>query len=204
MDNGMNDDDRLITDISDEEMLKMYEEAQNSLDSEELYDDDPDFIKRPEEGTAVDEYGCLLNRNRSTTAVRFSMKKKRKCCGSSRAACITPPPVTIAILPIISCSAQSWKRISKGSSLPAALRRTVLEKEGTELQHLNNLSIEELYCMVSLHFRKCGAAYMDIQEAGGGQDLNVIRLGFPLGGTCRSSACDAGENRTDSRRKDQC
>ena len=174
----MNDDDRLITEISDEEMQKMYEEAQNSLaQDEELYDDDPNFIKRPEDGTAVDEYGLPFEPESlyNSSPLQYEEEAQMLWIITSSMHYAATRYNRHSPNYYMLCT-ELEKNIKKLAS--CCITKAVLKKEGTELQHLDNLSIEELYCMVSLHFRKCGAAYMDIQEAGGGQDLNVIRWVF--------------------------
>ena len=47
-----------------------------------------------------------------------------------------------------------------------------------EFTDLDGLSINELYCMASLHFRKCTAAFNDEQGSDMGLDMNVIRWIF--------------------------
>lgn len=54
------------------------------------------------------------------------------------------------------------------------ITKIVLQQSGKSILNLDGLTIQELYCMVSLHFRKCMIAYSDIQAGGKGQDLNLV------------------------------
>ena len=174
----MNDDDRLITDVSDEEMMKMYEEAQKSMwRYEELNDAAPDFGDASEDETPVDEYGMPFEPESfyENTPLQFEEEAGWLWTITSNMHYAATRYNRHSPNYYMLC-AELEKNIKQLGSY--CITETVLEKEGIELQHLDNLSIEELYCMVSLHFRKCCAAYMDIQAAGGGQDMNVIRWVF--------------------------
>ena len=61
------------------------------------------------------------------------------------------------------------------------ITKEVLEKSGVEFTHLDGLSINELYCMASLHFRKCVMAFDDQQNSDMGLDMNVVRWIFRWG-----------------------
>ena len=53
------------------------------------------------------------------------------------------------------------------------ITRAVLEQSGKTFPKLEGLSIKELYCMVSLHFRKCCMAFDTISESRQGQDMTI-------------------------------
>ena len=50
--------------------------------------------------------------------------------------------------------------------------RAVLEKSGTAFPGLEEMPVKELYCMVSLHFRKCALAQRDLQTSEQIVDMN--------------------------------
>ena len=54
------------------------------------------------------------------------------------------------------------------------ITKTVLEQSGEQFPDLEEVTLKELYQMVSLHFRKCCRAYNDMQESGHAQDLSMI------------------------------
>ena len=54
------------------------------------------------------------------------------------------------------------------------ITKTVLEQNGEQFPDLEEITLKELYQMVSLHFRKCCRAYNDMQESGHTQDLSLI------------------------------
>ena len=54
------------------------------------------------------------------------------------------------------------------------ITKTVLEQSGEQFPELEQVTLKELYQMVSVQFRKCCGAYNDMQEAGKAQDLNMI------------------------------
>ena len=54
------------------------------------------------------------------------------------------------------------------------ITKSVLEQSGEKFPELEDVTLKELYQMVSLHFRKCCRAYNDMQEAGHAQDLSMI------------------------------
>ncbi len=54
------------------------------------------------------------------------------------------------------------------------ITRAVMEKSGTKFEKIGETPIRELYCMVSLHFRKCCGAAIDIQKEQKGVDLSLI------------------------------
>ena len=58
------------------------------------------------------------------------------------------------------------------------ITKAVLEKSGEHFTILDRISLHELYCMVSLHFRKCVSAYNDIVNNGQTLDMNIIRRLF--------------------------
>ena len=58
------------------------------------------------------------------------------------------------------------------------ITKAVLEKSGEHFAILDRISLHELYCMVSLHFRKCVSAYNDIVNNGQTLDMNIIRRLF--------------------------
>ena len=174
----MNDDDRLITDISDEEMMKMYAQAQKSMrQAEEFNAVIPNCSNVSEDETAVDEYGMPFEPESFYISTPLEFEEEASwlwmITGNMHYAATrynrhSPNYYLLC--------AELEKNIKQLGSY--CITEAVLEKAGIEFQHLDNLSIEELFCMVSLHFRKCCAAYMDIQATGGGQDLNVIHWVF--------------------------
>lgn len=58
------------------------------------------------------------------------------------------------------------------------ITKAVLEKSGEKFSKLGRISLHELYCMVSLHFRKCISAYQDLQNNEQALDLNLINRIF--------------------------
>ncbi len=58
------------------------------------------------------------------------------------------------------------------------ITKAVLEKSGEEFTLLDNVSLHELYCMVSLHFRKCISAYNEVMGRGDALDMNIISRMF--------------------------
>ena len=174
----MNDEDKLITDISDEEMQQLIEEAQKSVQrNEELRDNDPDLVNGFNDETAVDEYGMPFEPESFYNGAPLQYEEEAQMLwfitsnmhyAATRYNRHSPNYYLL-------CT-ELEKNIKRLGS--CCITKAVLEKDGSVCELLKDLSIEELYCMVSLHFRKCSAAYMDIQEAGGGQDLNVIRWIF--------------------------
>ena len=54
------------------------------------------------------------------------------------------------------------------------ITRTVLEQSGEQFPELEQISILELYKMVSVMFRKCCGAYNDLQSGRNAQDMNMI------------------------------
>ena len=64
------------------------------------------------------------------------------------------------------------------------ITKAVLEKSGTEFSKLVKLSVHELHCMISLHFRKCCFAYQDLLKDGKGQDLSLVKWMFRWAKLC--------------------
>ncbi|MBQ6344200.1 MAG: hypothetical protein IJI41_13845 [Anaerolineaceae bacterium] len=60
------------------------------------------------------------------------------------------------------------------------ITRAVMEKSGASLEKIGKTPIRELYCMVSLHFRKCCTAAYDIQKEKRGVDVSLIGWMFRL------------------------
>ena len=60
------------------------------------------------------------------------------------------------------------------------INRAVLEKSGTEFSNLGDMSVHELYCMVSLHFRKCRLAAREIEENEKSIDMSLVSWMFRL------------------------
>lgn len=58
------------------------------------------------------------------------------------------------------------------------ITKALLEKSGENFLKLDRISLHELYCMVSLHFRKCFSAYQDLQNNEQALDLNLINRIF--------------------------
>ena len=54
------------------------------------------------------------------------------------------------------------------------ITKAVLEQSGQKFPDLDIINVRELYLMVSVHFRKCGQAYNDLQNGDQGQDVNLI------------------------------
>ena len=54
------------------------------------------------------------------------------------------------------------------------ITKAVLEQSGQQFPDLDNISVRELYQMVSVHFRKCCMAYKDLRESGKGLDMATI------------------------------
>ena len=54
------------------------------------------------------------------------------------------------------------------------ITKTVLEQSGEQFPELEQISILELYKMVSVMFRKCCGAYNDLQSNDNAQDMNMI------------------------------
>ena len=60
------------------------------------------------------------------------------------------------------------------------ITRAVMEKSGMSFTKLGETPVRDLYCMVSLHFRKCYAAANDIREKDQGIDVSLIGWLFRL------------------------
>ncbi len=54
------------------------------------------------------------------------------------------------------------------------LTKAVLERKGLSFPSLEALSVKELYTMVSLHFRKTGAAFRELRDSGKGLDMSLL------------------------------
>jgi len=58
--------------------------------------------------------------------------------------------------------------------------RAVLEKSGTTFPDTEDMTVKELYCMVSLHFRKCALAQRDLEASEHIVDMNTAGWLFRL------------------------
>ena len=58
------------------------------------------------------------------------------------------------------------------------ITKAVLEQSGQQFPELDNITVIELYRMVSVHFRKCCMAYKDLRESGKGLDMSTISWVF--------------------------
>ena len=64
------------------------------------------------------------------------------------------------------------KNIRQMGSL--CVTKAVLEQKDMQFPKMEGMTVQELYTMVSLHFRKCRAAYQELRDSGSGFDMERL------------------------------
>ena len=161
----------LITELSDQE----FEEMLNSVKTADAFDASPDTDSENPESEQVlcDEYGFPFEPEGTYNNAPLEFEEVTKALWT--------------VLVNLNYTATRYHRQSPYYPLLMArleknikqmgsycITKTVLEQSGEQFPDLEEITLKELYQMVSLHFRKCCRAYNDMQEAGHTQDLNMI------------------------------
>ena len=173
MSSGMAEN-QVTSELSAEEMQKLYDMVQRPEAQEQL---SPVNAEASEQDTAVDNYGLPFDPEDYYNAAPVQFEEQANALwivtmsmhyAATRFNRHSPNYYT--------CITELEKNIKQLGSY--CITKEVLEKSGVEFTYLDGLSIKELYCMASLHFRKCEMAFDDQQNSDMGLDMNVVRWIF--------------------------
>ena len=166
------------TELSQEELRALYQMAQSAgFDDQNQQPMGTAFDADSDQGEAVDEYGLPFDPEDYYNAAPATFEEE------ANALWIVTMSLHYAATRFnrhspnyFTCITELEKNIKQLGSY--CITKEVLEKSGVEFTHLDGLSINELYCMASLHFRKCEMAFDDQQNSDIGLDMNVVRWIF--------------------------
>ena len=171
-------DDRLVTEITDQEIKEMYDRIVAAGTSDIPQNSDPQPVPAAsDDQELVDNYGfpfepegiynsAMLDFEEVAEALWGLILQTHYCATRYHR---LSPNYTL-LMQILE------KHIKQMGSY--CITQAVLEQSGHEFKHIKGAELKELCGMVSLHFRKCCRAYNTIYSKDQCQDLNMMKWIF--------------------------
>ena len=168
-----------LTDAEMQDLLKRVEQLPNQGSDSDTQKQSPEDLPQFNEADLVDEYGLPFEPEGYYNAAPLQFEETASYLwyfvGLLHYAATRynrHSPTYFAILKELEKDIKQLARY--------CITRAVMEKAGTTFTKIGEMPIKDLYCMVSLHFRKCCTAAYDIQTENQSVDVSLISWMFRL------------------------